>query len=148
MTRSLGLTVAFAICITFSTAQIPRKNIKSVHFDNCSDCVALVQASDTIKFNKWIKTQPAKSIKRLGPGLFKVSAPASTLNNLKNIPGVQYVDKGSRRPHPETILGRFDITANSVAASKAFYPNINGDGATISIKEERFFEDDVDLKGR
>src|SRR5205085_7425194 len=111
-------------------------------------CSALVQASDTTAFNKWIKTRPVTSIRKLGPRLFKISAPASVLNNLMNVPGVQYVDKGNRRPRPETILGRFDITANSVVASRAFYPDINGEGTMVSIKEKPFFRDDIDLKGR
>jgi hypothetical protein len=150
MSRNRGLTFLFAICCITSTAtaQPLPEIIRSVRFENCSNCWALVQASDTTAFNKWIETRPVTSIKKLGPRLFKISAPASVLNNLKNVAGVQYVDKGNRQPRPETILGRFDITANSVASSKAFYPDINGERTMVSIKEKPFFKDDIDLRGR
>jgi hypothetical protein len=149
MSRNRGLTFAFAIfCITTTTAQLLPKKTRSVHFANCSDCSALVITSDTTEFKRWTATQQATTIKRRGPGLFEVSAPAAVLNNLKSVPGVRYVDKGNRRARPETILGNFDITANSVAASKAFYPDITGNGTTVSIKEKPFFKDDIDLRGR
>src|SRR5689334_9519075 len=149
MLKNRALIFAFAIsCITSATAQVIPKKDRSVQFANCANCTALVQTGDTTEFKKWIKTQQAAVVRRLGPKLFKVSAPALVLNNLTTIPGVQYVDKANRRARPETILGNFDITANSVVASKAFYPNINGQGTTVSIKEKPFFKDDIDLKGR
>jgi hypothetical protein len=149
MRRNRGLIVVFAIsCLTSSTAQISSKTARSVQFDSCTVCLALVLARDTSQFVSWTKARNVKVIQRPGPFLFKVSAPASILKDIRSNPAVEYVDKGDRRPRPETILGRFDITANGVRASKALNPGVDGRGTMISIKEKPFFKDDIDLKGR
>jgi hypothetical protein len=142
MRRNCGLIVVLAIsCITSSTAQtISKKTARSVQFDSCSVCSALVMARDTSQFISWTTARNVKVIQRPGPFLFKVSAPASILRDLKNSPAVVYVDKGDRRPRPETILGSFDITANGVRATKASNPGIDGRGQPFQSRRNLFLK--------
>ncbi|QHS55721.1 S8 family serine peptidase [Mucilaginibacter sp. 14171R-50] len=53
-----------------------------------------------------------------------------------------------RRPHPELVIDDLDLGANNLSAIPDNFAGINGSGINVSVKEERYDEDDLDLLGR
>jgi hypothetical protein len=53
-----------------------------------------------------------------------------------------------RQAHEELVINDLDPGVNSIAAIAANYPDVNGAGINVSIKEDRYDEDDLDLLGR
>lgn len=54
----------------------------------------------------------------------------------------------ARKPFPERELTGFDLSVNKINLVHKFWPNINGNGSTVSIKEELMDTLDIDFKGR
>jgi hypothetical protein len=72
---------------------------------------------------------------------------AEILRELQHDPNVLFIDI-RRKPHPE---GNFDLvnpSINKINQARNAYPNLQGEGFNISIKEENFIESYIDLKGR
>ncbi len=61
---------------------------------------------------------------------------------------VLYINVTSQKPKEELAVKGFDLSANKVSAVQNKYPNINGQGQTVSIKENKYDTTDIDLKGR
>ncbi len=61
---------------------------------------------------------------------------------------VLYINVTSQKPKEELAIKGFDLSANRVSAVQNKYPNINGEGQTVSIKENNYDTTDIDLKGR
>ncbi|QXV65476.1 S8 family peptidase [Mucilaginibacter sp. 21P] len=53
-----------------------------------------------------------------------------------------------RKPHTELTINDLDLGENNIDAIAALYPTINGSGIKVSVKEEQFDKDDLDLLGR
>jgi hypothetical protein len=53
-----------------------------------------------------------------------------------------------RKPHPELVIDDIDLGANNISAIADNFTDINGSGINVSVKEERYDEDDLDLLGR
>ena len=65
-----------------------------------------------------------------------------------NRPDVLYINVTRQKPKEELAIKGFDLSANRVSAVHNKYPNINGEGQTVSIKENNYDTTDIDLKGR
>ena len=65
-----------------------------------------------------------------------------------NKPYVLYVNVTNQKPKEELAVKGFDLSANRVSAVQNKFPNINGEGQTVSIKENKYDTTDIDLKGR
>jgi hypothetical protein len=53
-----------------------------------------------------------------------------------------------RKPYEEITTGAPDLTTNKINYLHRRFPDVNGEAITISIKENRFDKEDIDLKGR
>ncbi|MET3978733.1 hypothetical protein ABIB62_001302 [Mucilaginibacter sp. UYP25] len=53
-----------------------------------------------------------------------------------------------RKPHAELVIDDLDLGANNLAAITDNFADINGNGINVSVKEERYDADDLDLLGR
>ncbi|MBB3967423.1 S8 family peptidase [Mucilaginibacter phyllosphaerae] len=53
-----------------------------------------------------------------------------------------------RKPYPELAINDLDLGANSLAAVADNFPGINGANINVSVKEEQYDQDDLDLLGR
>lgn len=53
-----------------------------------------------------------------------------------------------RKAHTETAINDIDLGENNIDAIAASYPAINGNGIKVSVKEEQFDKEDLDLLGR
>ena len=60
---------------------------------------------------------------------------------------VLFVDQ-KRKPVEEMQVKGFDLSANKVSIVHQLYPQWNGDGLTVSVKEHRPDSADIDFKGR
>ncbi|WP_165370547.1 S8 family serine peptidase [Hymenobacter persicinus] len=63
-------------------------------------------------------------------------------------PWVSFVEAADRQARPERQLNGADLTVNSVTAVHARYPQLTGQGLTVSVKESPLDNDDIDFKGR
>ncbi|MCQ6961450.1 S8 family peptidase [Mucilaginibacter sp. JC4] len=53
-----------------------------------------------------------------------------------------------RKPHPELVIDDLDLGANNISAIADNYTDINGSGINVSVKEEHYDADDLDLLAR
>ncbi|MEB0248625.1 MULTISPECIES: S8 family peptidase [unclassified Mucilaginibacter] len=53
-----------------------------------------------------------------------------------------------RKPHPELVIDDLDLGANNISAVADNFTDLTGSDINVSVKEERYDEDDLDLLGR
>ena len=53
-----------------------------------------------------------------------------------------------RKAHPELVINDLDLGSNNISAIRSIYPDVNGTGIKVSVKEENYDHDDLDLLGR
>ena len=70
------------------------------------------------------------------------------LQQLLTSPAVLYVDKPNRVAREELELKDADFVANNIYAAQGLFPQLRGEGMAVSVKENAFNPDDLDLKGR
>ncbi|MCB2407253.1 S8 family serine peptidase [Hymenobacter lucidus] len=63
-------------------------------------------------------------------------------------PTVNFVDVPHRRAHDERQLNQSDLSVNRITTAHTRFPQLAGQGLTISIKEDAFDLADIDFKGR
>ena len=73
---------------------------------------------------------------------------ASMLAQLAGCPFVEFVDVADRQAHAERQLNNSDLSVNAIAAVQARFPELGGQGLTVSVKEQPFDSTDIDFKGR
>jgi hypothetical protein len=72
---------------------------------------------------------------------------------LKQLPALLQSDEVSfasarRKAHPELVINDIDLGSNNISAVAGSYAGITGSGVNVSVKEERYDEEDLDLLGR
>jgi len=65
-----------------------------------------------------------------------------------NDDNVVQIDVMKKKPKAELGVPGFDLSANKINLAQSEFPQINGDGLQVSIKEEFFDTADIDIKGR
>lgn len=80
-------------------------------------------------------------------GSVQVKANAEWINKALLDTNIQFI-ANARKPFTERELTGFDLSVNKVSLAHRRWPNINGQGATISIKEQLMDTLDIDFKGR
>ncbi|HEX8326154.1 MAG TPA: S8 family serine peptidase [Hymenobacter sp.] len=73
---------------------------------------------------------------------------AAALAKLAASPLVDFVDVPDRRAREERRLSNSDLSVNAIAALHARFPQLAGQGLTVSVKEQPFDPADIDFKGR
>ncbi|TGE22083.1 T9SS type A sorting domain-containing protein [Hymenobacter aquaticus] len=63
-------------------------------------------------------------------------------------PLVNFVDVPHRQAHDERQLNQSDLAVNRITTAHTRFPQLAGQGLTISIKEDSFDPADIDFKGR
>lgn len=61
---------------------------------------------------------------------------------------VTFIDEHERRPKEEVVIAGFDYTTNGVNKTHRDYPDLNGGGTVVSIREDEPDTADIDFKGR
>ena len=88
----------------------------------------------------------AKEIKIKG-NLVSLTVNADQLRNLLNNPAIQFADL-QRKATEETLINNLDLAVNQINRVHAAYPLLNGSGIHVSLKEQLFNFNDLDLLGR
>ncbi len=63
-------------------------------------------------------------------------------------PHVTYIDVSTTAPREELGVNGFDLTANQINLVHSLFPDMNGEGQHVSIKEQNIDTTDIDLRGR
>ena len=69
-------------------------------------------------------------------------------SRLLKLPQVIFVEDALRVPEEEIQVSNLDLSANKINLTHRFYPQWNGDGLTVSVKENKPDTSDIDFKGR
>ncbi|OGX86023.1 hypothetical protein BEN47_13685 [Hymenobacter lapidarius] len=111
-----------------------------------------VRVTDPTAFRQWLgqhlpaahATQPTPSARTLTVSGLNGSA----LAQLAACPLVSFVDVADRPARQERQLNNSDLSVNAIAAVHARFPELAGQGHTVSVKELPFDATDIDFKGR
>jgi len=72
----------------------------------------------------------------------------SQVRELAAAPGVRFVDRPNRRAYEERQLNQSDLSTNRITPVHEQFPQLTGQGLTVSIKEDDFDQTDIDFRGR
>ncbi|WP_035557836.1 S8 family serine peptidase [Hymenobacter sp. IS2118] len=111
-----------------------------------------VRVTDKAAFVQWAHqqlpaagvTQPTSSVDILTV----TGLPAAAIAMLAACPLVSFVDVADRLARTERQLNNSDLSVNAIAAVQARFPQLSGQGLTVSVKELPFDPNDIDFKGR
>jgi Subtilase family/Secretion system C-terminal sorting domain len=70
------------------------------------------------------------------------------LSKILPLPKIIFVDDGTRIPKEELLISNLDLAANKINLIHRQYPQWNGDGIVVSVKENKPDTTDIDFKGR
>jgi hypothetical protein len=70
------------------------------------------------------------------------------LQQVSASPWVDFVDVPNRRAHEERQLNQSDLSVNAITTVHTRFPQLAGQGLTVSIKEDSFDASDIDFTGR
>ncbi len=81
--------------------------------------------------------------------VFKLVATAEEINSvLLLLPGIIFIEKGNRIAKEEIQVGNLDLSVNKINLAHRNFASVNGDGITVSVKENKPDTTDIDFKGR
>jgi len=109
----------------------------------------MISVTDPIKLKDQYKTHGAFQIASEYElsGSLQVKANAAWINKALLDTNILFI-ANARKPFTERELTGFDLSVNKINLAHQRWPGINGQGATISIKEELMDTLDIDFKGR
>ena len=81
--------------------------------------------------------------------VYRLFATSEEINSiLLPLPGVIFIEKGHRVAKEEIQVGNLDQSVNKINLAHRNFPLVNGDGITVSVKENKPDTTDIDFKGR
>ena len=108
----------------------------------------IVEVSDSVLFKKDMHLYN-KPIQSSYKNIFIIKTDASfVLDTLINLDYVVSADIKSQQPTPETVINDYDNSENTINLFFSQYPSFNGNGLTVSVKENLFDTTDIDFKNR
>jgi hypothetical protein len=111
-----------------------------------------VQVRDKAQFYSWLTSQQLQLDidyhSTEGNILTITGIDIQKLEKLAASPFVNYIDRADRKAIVETELRDADFAFNNIPAIQQLYPYLTGNGMAVSIKEEAYNENDLDLRGR
>lgn len=72
----------------------------------------------------------------------------SVINHLPALDPVEYIGRESLEPQTESIVRDMNLHVNAVNRIHHQFPELNGEGMVLSIRELRYDPNDIDLRGR
>lgn len=104
-----------------------------------SDCNILLTNSKSIKIRKFVNYSNTYLVE---------SSLSEIRNQLLDNECITYIGSESFSPKTEAIVNDLNLTYNRISTIHSRYPDINGEGIIISLKENQFNVDDIDLLGK
>ena len=77
-----------------------------------------------------------------------IEADAAHYQQLLTLPELTFIDQVTDARYPESFLADPDIHVNRINQLHNEFPDLNGSGQTVSVKEEAYDPMDIDLRGR
>jgi hypothetical protein len=154
--------ISILIMLLYSTVSIAQQKAPKNIF-----APLLAQKLKAIPLNKKIKViitcegddlpamlkNDGTAIKRLGvfnqQSFFEVTLPVNTLlTKAANEPAIIFIEDGARMPKEELRVGNLDLSLNNINTMQRQFPQWNGAGITVSIKENKLDTTDIDFTNR
>lgn len=73
---------------------------------------------------------------------------AQLVSEILPLNNVLFIEDGLRKPKEELLIENLDLSTNKINVVHQYFPAWNGNGTTVSIKENKFDTSDIDLAGR
>lgn len=153
----IAICLVLLPCVAVAQQQIPEKKfsppllrkLKTIAPDRNISLVIAIKGESLPEPVK----QAGTALQRLRSGkqlnYYQLTLPAGVLQqNIAALPAVVYIEDGSRKPKEEQQVSNLDKTANTINLVHRWYPQWNGAGITLSVKEDRPDTADIDFKGR
>src|SRR6478609_4976199 len=160
MQRSVCLLIGLTISICVGAQQwngfkksllSNRVQQLSISKDSSSLRRFLVLTTDLQEFEKLLTREKLNSAIKGRFGPTNVMLLELPLTRIRQIFGtstlVRFIDTRTK-PMEETHINGFDRSTNSLNLMRAAYPEYNGRGLSVSIKEQRFDTTDIDFRQR
>lgn len=111
-----------------------------------------LSVNDTAGFRAFLAAH-LQSVKVAGfwrsANLFRIVTTERFLyDSLLPLPAVIFADRGDKQAKEESIITDFNNSFNTINTVHALYPALNGDGLTVSVKENNFDTADIDFSRR
>ena len=104
-----------------------------------------------IEFRKWASGN-VRIVFKARAGLDNIywisGASKDDLKRLLQVPGVRFLEKANRKPTTESSVPGLDLSMNTVTTVQHAFPELDGENMKVSVKENAFDKDDIDLRGR
>ena len=111
-----------------------------------------VSVPNPAAFRQWLRQHlPAARVRPSGASAHTLTVAgldAAALATLAASPLVDFVDVADRQAHEEKQLSNSDLSVNAISTVHARFPQLAGQGLTVSVKELAFDPNDIDFKGR
>ena len=106
--------------------------------------------NDKIPAEIWRAVYQAKKVFESSAfSVYRLLATPEEINSvLLAQPGIIFIEKGNRIAKEELQVGNLDLAVNKINLAHRIFPLVNGDGITISVKENKPDTTDIDFKGR
>jgi hypothetical protein len=88
------------------------------------------------------------SFNSIDKNLIQLFCPTEFLTEIMDLSSVTYIGLESVNTKRESTVLDLNLVPNGVSKLHHEYPNLNGNGLTLSIKEELYNLSDIDLRGR
>ncbi|OJJ22063.1 hypothetical protein BKI52_08470 [marine bacterium AO1-C] len=117
------------------------------HFQNIR-----VKTTDNQAFDRWLRKNlphiQAQTITTHSNIVLLTNIDATAFKQLKDCPMIQFIDRGNATPKEEVSFDRRGSWLNKISITHHNYPQLNGEGLFVSVKEQSFDIQDIDFKGR
>lgn len=101
-----------------------------------------------VRGNLDLKNNGSLKVDDMGKGLLIVECTWLKLKQLINEGNVVFAQKADRSPVTEILIRQHDLSVNGISYVHDQYPNLNGEGLAVSVKENLFDNQDVDIVNR
>ncbi len=128
-------------------------NLRQTLYQRASqDQLFTLVVSDLTAFQQFLQEKKiaVRILQTYAPAKIVVIRTTATLLLTQLLPNrsVLFADLSERHPQEELSVSGLDLSLNKINIAHRLFPAINGAGLTVSIKEERFDDQDIDLIGR
>lgn len=109
----------------------------------------IVQVSNPVEFKNKLQETNHFTIEKEQGNTFIIRGPGSEVKSLLiNLNEVQYIGHESLHPHHEAKIQEMDLSVNAFNLLHHRFPSLTGNGLIISIKDNMFDSNDLDLRGK
>ncbi len=141
----IGQRTSWSKCSQILTQQLKFKTYNNKETFNCA-----ILVSDVDGFTYWATSQPLKIIKIYKPASIIIVEDQIQhfIDHTLHCPFLQYADISYNKAREEILIPGHNLVNGNINYVHYRYPELNGNGINISIKEDLFDLEDVDLQNR